>query len=385
MRCFIGLLCVLALGVMPLIGCSETGGDGGSGGSAGDGGTAGDGGSGGTVALCEGNVCPCSEAGINAAIEAGGDDPYMFDCVGAQTVVTEAEIVIDNNVILDGEGNLTVDGDESHRVFSVPLGATAELRGLTVTGGRLVAAMAGDIVSGAGILNEGRLLLVDTTVRDNSAEHLDECHTDWLGSCVAFGGGIHNHCTPGTQGGQLTLQSSTVSGNYADWLGGAIASDGNCASALLQNSTVSGNSAGDAPEGISSTGTVTIVSSTISDRLSAVVSPVTITNSLVDGDCSEGVITGGGNLESPGDTCGFDHGTDLVNITEGQLDLGALANNGGPTETHALGVGSVAIDQIPAADCVDAEGEPLTTDQRGVTRPQGDTCDVGAVEMEVTP
>ena len=65
--------------------------------------------------------------------------------------------------------------------------------------------------------------------------------------------------------------------------------------------------------------------------------------------------------------------------------LGPLQDNGGPTMTHALGPGSVAIDHIPAVDCVDADGAPLTTDQRGVTRPQGDACDVGAVEMEVTP
>lgn len=234
---------------------------------------------------------------------------------------------------------------------------------------------------------------MDTTVRDNSAEHLDECHHQgFLDSCVAFGGGIHNHCTPGTQGGQLTLQSSTVSGNYADWLGGAIASDGECASSLLQNSTVSGNSAGDAPEGISSTGTVTIVSSTISDRLSAVVSPVTITNSLVDGDCYAGVITGGGNLESPGDTCGFDtNNGDQVNVSAEDLNLGELADNGGPTMTHKPGDGgfgddSTAIDWIPADDCVGADGVPLLTDQRGEARPVvivgPESCDVGSVEVQ---
>ena len=68
MRYVFGFLCVCALGVMPLVGCSETTGDGGNGG------TAGDGGSGGTVVLCENNVCECSEAGIRAAIEAAGDD-----------------------------------------------------------------------------------------------------------------------------------------------------------------------------------------------------------------------------------------------------------------------------------------------------------------------
>ncbi len=51
MRYLVGFLCACALGVMPLVGCSETTGDGGSGGDAGSGGTAGDGGSGGTAGI----------------------------------------------------------------------------------------------------------------------------------------------------------------------------------------------------------------------------------------------------------------------------------------------------------------------------------------------
>ena len=79
-----------------------------------------------------------------------------------------------------------------------------------------------------------------------------------------------------------------------------------------------------------------------------------------------------------------DEPTDQDNVTAEQLNLGPLADNGGPTMTHALGAGSVAIDQIPEADCVDANGQPLTTDQRGEPRPEpgGTKCDVGAVELQ---
>jgi hypothetical protein len=67
------------------------------------------------------------------------------------------------------------------------------------------------------------------------------------------------------------------------------------------------------------------------------------------------------------------------------LNLGELADNGGPTMTHKpgdgdFGDGSVAIDKIPAVDCVDADGEPLTTDQRG--EPRDSMCDVGAFEVQ---
>jgi hypothetical protein len=119
---------------------------------------------------------------------------------------------------------------------------------------------------------------------------------------------------------------------------------------------------------------------------------LTSTGSLIGGDCSGGVILGGYSIESPGDTCGFDHGTDQVNVSADDLKLGPLADNGGPTMTHALEAGSVAIDVILEDDCVDAEGELLAADQRGEPRfvglpfgpfePVGDGCDVGAFEVQ---
>jgi hypothetical protein len=65
------------------------------------------------------------------------------------------------------------------------------------------------------------------------------------------------------------------------------------------------------------------------------------------------------------------------------LDPAGLANNSGPTQTIALEPGSVAIDAIPsgAIGC----GTTVTTDQRGVTRPQGVGCDIGAFEAEQSP
>jgi len=62
------------------------------------------------------------------------------------------------------------------------------------------------------------------------------------------------------------------------------------------------------------------------------------------------------------------------------VKLGPLQDDGGPTETHALGAGSVALDVIPEAECVDTEGAQLTTDQRG--EPRGSMCDVGAFEVQ---
>jgi hypothetical protein len=102
---------------------------------------------------------------------------------------------------------------------------------------------------------------------------------------------------------------------------------------------------------------------------------LTVANSLVDGDCSnDGVITSNGyNIESPGDTCGFDQQGDQSGVSAVLLDLQPLANNGGPTQTHAITTDSAAFN---AGTC------EVDEDQRGVTRPQGPACDVGAFELE---
>ena len=111
MRYLLGFACVCALGATPLlVGCGDTGGT-------------------------TGQVFPCTERGIRNAIAEGGG-PHTFDCHGPTTVVTEAEIVIDNDVIIDGETLLTVDGSgRSGRVFSVETAVRAQLLRVTITGG----------------------------------------------------------------------------------------------------------------------------------------------------------------------------------------------------------------------------------------------------------
>jgi hypothetical protein len=70
-----------------------------------------------------------------------------------------------------------------------------------------------------------------------------------------------------------------------------------------------------------------------------------------------------------------------MNVAAG---LGALANNGGPTDTHLPDPGSPLVDAGDPAGCTDEKGGPLLADQRGVTRPQGSRCDIGAVEVVTT-
>jgi len=363
MRILFTFMCVLALGLM---GCSETAGTGGSGGSAGSGGAGGDGGTGGTT----GQEFPCTEQGIRDAIAEGGG-PHTFDCDGPhEEVVTGDEIVIDNDVILDGEGNLTVDGDEDHRVFLVEEGVVAGLRGLTVTKGGWVEPRWAD-ESGGGILNLGTLSLANCSVTQCSVPSSVNPMGGW-----GTGAGISN---PGT----LTMTNCTVSGNSVAEPGGGIFNGG---TARLTNSTVSGNT----PGAILNVheGTMAITNSTVSANGDLAIAKVggpgtlTLANSLIVGRCDVSdpdiaIISNGYNIESPGDTCGFDQEGDQASVSTEDLNLGELTKNGGPTMTHepkTIPVVSVAIDQIPEADC------EVTTDQRGVDRPQGAACDIGAVE-----
>ena len=100
-----------------------------------------------------------------------------------------------------------------------------------------------------------------------------------------------------------------------------------------------------------------------------------VASNLSGGDCSSGVTSLGFNFDSDG-SCGF---VAIGDISGVDPLLGSLQDNGGPTETHALLPGSPAIDQAPVADCT------LTADQRGVARPQGVACDIGAFEVVQVP
>jgi hypothetical protein len=129
----------------------------------------------------------------------------------------------------------------------------------------------------------------------------------------------------------------------------------------IVNSTISGNAAtsvGAAGGGIwTDLSTLTVSSCTFSGNSVAAGGTtsgaiwngngkVIVTNTLVNGGCSlDGdLLSGGGNLESPGDSCGFDRPSDQPAVAPSMLGLGPLADNGGLTFTHALLAGSAVID-----------------------------------------
>jgi hypothetical protein len=156
-----------------------------------------------------------------------------------------------------------------------------------------------------------------------------------------------------------TVTNSTISGNIAN-NGGGFYNDTDVAS--IVHSTISGNSATGQGGGIFiSTGGMAIRDSIVA-------------NSPSGGNCGGFPPTSNDfNLSSDG-TCSF-LGKGDVEYTDPLL--GPLVFNGGPTPTHALMQGSPAAD---AASVPCPNGYDPAADQRGVSRPQGFRCDIGAFE-----
>jgi hypothetical protein len=233
---------------------------------------------------------------------------------------------------------------------------------------------------GAGIYNcpSSTLTLINTTISGNSAE---------------VGGAICN-------GGALRIVNSTLSGNVArQRRGGAI---GNYGILTITNSTFSANSSGS--NGVAggilngglfqSPGTLLINSSTLSGNsadlggggiFNVEGSTVLLQNSIfannMGGNCHGTIASQGYNLSSD-NSCNF-HGSGDLNDTD--PELGPLQNNGGPTETMALLLGSPAIDSGNPGGCTDSHGHLLKTDQRGKPRPDKEDasgCDIGAYERQ---
>jgi len=241
---------------------------------------------------------------------------------------------------------------------------------------------------GGGIFNSGTVTVTSSTFSNNSGTSGGGGGIFNLNGTVAVtdstlsnnktsngGGGINNFF------GTFTLTNSTISSNSAGGGGGI----NNVGLMTVTNSTFSGNTASNKGGGIYNTGgTLTVRNSTLSSNsassgngggINFETGLFNYSNTIIanhtSGDC---VNTGsiGTNINN------WVQDGSCAPLKSGDPLLGPLANNGGSTETMALLTGSLAIDAGDAATCAAA---PVSgKDQRGVTRPQGAGCDIGAYE-----
>jgi hypothetical protein len=352
---------------------------------------------------------------------AAAGDTITFNLPNSSTILltNSTQIIINRNLTIIGPGasQLIIDASKTSGadVFDIGGGAQVAISGVTLQGGYdgiyvyssgTVASLSAVTVrncSGEGIYNDigTTLSLANSTVSGNTQDG---------GVYLSFNtNGVISQSTISANGnrvdsngvqtfGTLTISQSTVSGNPN---GGLYVSQGDL---TVINSTVSGNgfAGGNSGGGLySDAGSTThVIASTIAGNVglpgagggvSAYQSTITLKNTLISnntgGNCFYDVgavfISAGHNLDNDG-SCVLSDPTDLHNAIAGFA--GGLADNGGPMQTIALLASSPAVDAIPVTPtnyCTDLNGNPITTDQRGVTRPNGAGCDIGAYELKV--
>jgi FIMAH domain-containing protein len=359
-----------------------------------------------TVTDCSGETGPGQIGTVISSASAG--DTITFSCSG--TIPITSTLTISKNLTIDGSGQtITLDGGSSTQVLSVNSGVTFTLKALTIAHG--------SAFNGGGLLNRGTMSISNSTFSGNSDDlgggienngTLTISNSTFSGNQATIaGGGIDNGGTltisnstfsdnsAGTGGGienevgrMLTISNSTFSGNSATGLGGGILN--NDGTLTISNSTFSGNSvtAGSGGGLFNIGGTATISNSTFANNSASgggglfntgggtvnIAQSIVANNSAhLGANCFGGVVDNGYNLSSDS-SCGFT-GTGSLQNTAPKLDPNGLQNNGGPTQTLALEPDSPAVDHIPVGSSCPA------TDQRGVSRPQGPACDIGAFEM----
>jgi hypothetical protein len=363
--------------------------------------------SGDTVTVC---ATGCDFVTIQDAIDdsgiSAGDVINITDAVH-----TESDILVNKDVTIQGQGadstivQAHADVDEATgRVFFIATGSVVTIRKMTIRHGNPSSEPKsgggirneGELMieesvishnrgsSGGGILNDGRLKLINCSVNNNTAKggSIFDCGT---------GGGIKNLV------GVATLINSTVSNNTSWRKGGGlhIACHGTLE---LINSTISGNSTTDDGGGVYLDGVGEFTNSTIVDNNAHNGGGV-----YIDGTAEVGVVRGLLNYTNTiiadntisfvkygvadcmiGDYASI--GTNINNLVEdgscGSLHFGdpllaSLDNNGGDTQTHAPSPKSPVVDAIHTDECI------VDTDQRGLLRPSGAGCDIGAFELQV--
>ena len=215
--------------------------------------------------------------------------------------------------------------------------------------------------AGGGLRTSGHATVRRTTISGNEAS----------GSVLANGGGL--------SGSGFTLLRTTVSGNSSAAQGGGVFGSG-----AILNSTISGNTTATRGGGLSTSGTLSLLHVTVAGNTAADAgnglhrfgsgSSLTLQSTILangpGAECASLLPTSTGSNLSSDASCGLTAAGDLQSTP---AQLGSLALNGGTTRTR-----------LPAATspALNASTLSLTSDQRGVSRPQGPGSDIGAVERE---
>jgi fibronectin-binding autotransporter adhesin len=379
------------------------------------------------------------QAILNANLLPGADivnfDPTFF-ATQRTIVLTSGEIAISDAVTINGPGSslATINGNTASRMFntqSAPSGAAINISGLLFLGGKAdngavifggdqsitlnscaLTANAASSTGGAVTLVGATFTATDSIFSFNTSDSngainivgataktiLRRCTVSGNTSTNGHGGGAYlqhyalieactffNNKANNGRGGALagsmdsgesiTIRNSTISGNSANKAGGGICLNGANGFLRLQNSTITGNTAAVDGGAIAlyngGTAAAVIDSSILFGDSSPFGPEIAGFNTVTANNCL--VASTQGTFTFTGDT--FTNAHIGVNPL-----LGSLVNNGGPTLTHALLLGSPAVNQ-------GSNLFGLLTDQRGAGLPRtvGGQTDIGAFEVQSPP
>jgi predicted outer membrane repeat protein len=348
-----------------------------------------------------------------AVLQPAEGNTITFDpTLAGQTIVLASDLILSHNVTIDASAlsaPVVLSGGNTSRIMQIIVNANVTIAGLTFTQG------ASPEAGGAIFMNgSSQLTLKESTFYQNHAEggggaiykqgngfvsiddsRFDQNHAGSAGGAILVSGNapltildstfVDN--TAGGDGGAIygvavIMKNSTVHRNQSNANGGALAIAGSVNS-VISNSTVSGNLADDQGGGIFVIGNsqVGIYNSTFTQNAAGEGHEIALLGNAVLNvhntifACTEG-----------SESCSLQPPTALMNFNHSFLAIGTLldsglaeiAYNGGPTQTMALLPGSPLIDAGDDSICAGANVSHV--DQRGVIRPQGSHCDIGAYE-----
>ena len=355
-----------------------------------------------------------------AILDAAPGDTINFDVSPGEQfyVAVSTELVIDKNITIQGPDpvrliltgpNLSI-GPKLSRILRIAAGVTVRLEGLTIADGKSGTSFGGNISnagmltiqncivsggeapSGGGIFNNGGTLRITNSTIKN-------------GFATNSGAGIFN-----SSGGSALILNSAVQNNDALLNGGGIANNGFLS---IVNTTVAHNIA-NRGAAVSNLGTLVSTNSTVafnelrfanSDMGAGGINAAgmeTLHNTIVAGNFTTptGLNEIGGTVETannnliadPATSGGIVHGANGNVVGDGGISLldpfsGEILGAGDVTANDGIfylpAAGSPAINAGGNALAVDADNNPLTTDQRGAGFPRivGGTVDIGATEQ----
>ena len=305
---------------------------------------------------------------VDLTITGPADDPMILDGNNARRIMSifgGANVVLSNLIFQNGRvtGTMNMNGGAIGTSFPFP---TIEINDCTFRNNSVLCTGISCQSRGGAISAAGSLTIRGSTFENNFVQ----CTVDNQ-FCSARAGAIEHQSSA-----QLVLENNTFCDNEVRCTGtgdstcglqgGALYVD-NDISSNINNNTFSDNNI------LCNSLTCNLEGSTIFVRDITSASP-NVLNTIIDNspgitvpNCAGTITDGGNNLQFPGNSCG-------ATITTNDPQLGPLADNGGITQTKAIGFESPAFNAGNNATC-------LAIDQRGVSRPQDIICDIGSYEF----